>query len=159
MSSDLVLPALVAILLLPAVVALLVRKRLRSTEDDPGAGEPVPAEAEKQRNAITGTLGFLTIAVTVLQAAAGYEFTQVVDSLAGSEGPGGWREGWDGRRLVDVAVAVGPALVLGALLISALRRRDAHRVHGLALWGNITLVPVGLVLWFVVSFFVPSGSP
>ena len=158
MSSYLALPLLVMILLLPAVAALLVRERLRGT-DDPGAGAPLRAEAEKRRSAIMCTLCFLTIAVTVLQAAVGYELTQVANSLAGSQGPRGWSQGWDDRRLANAAVAIAPALVLGALLIAAVTRRDAHWVHGLALWGNVTLVPVGLVLFFVVNFFVPSDFP
>ncbi len=143
--SDLVLPALVVMLLLPAVVARLLRARLLHTGNDPGAGGPVPAEAEKRRSAVMRLLCVLTIVVAAAQAAAGYALAQFLHGVGGG-GPAGEEE-----RRVYLAIAIGPALILGTLLIAALRRRRADRVYTLALWGNYTLAFVGVVLLFAVN--------
>ena len=145
------LPSLVAVILLPAVVARLLRARLLGVGNDRRAHGPLPAEAEKRRSNVLRLLCVLTIVVAVLQAAAGYEIAQFVYSLGGSGGPRGWREIWDERRPVNLAIAIGPVLVLGTLLIAALRRRRADLVYTLALWGNYMLALVGFVVSFVVN--------
>ncbi len=144
--SDLVLPALVVMILLPAVVARLLRARLLlRTGNDPGAGGPVAAEAGTSRSAVMRLLCVLTIVVAAAQAAVGYALAQFVHGIGGG-GPAG-----EGQRRVYLAIAIGPALILGTLLIAALRRRRADRVYTLALWGNYTLAFVGVVLLFTVN--------
>jgi len=143
--SYLVLPSFVVILWLPAVVAVLLRARLMGTGNDPGAGGPIPAEAEKRRSGVMRLLCLLTIVVAVVQVAVGYALAQNAQGMSGGGGIG------DELRRVYLAIAIGPALILGTLLIAALQRRRADRVYALATWGNITLVLVGVVEFYVVE--------
>ncbi len=149
--SDLVLPASVVMILLPAVVARLLRARLLGVGDDPGTGGPSPADATARRTAVMRLLCGVTIVVALVQAAAGYQMAQLLHSLSGSEGPRGWIEVWDERRAANLAIAIVPALVLGVLLVAALQRGRAHRLYSLSLGGNITLAVVGLLVSFVVN--------